>query len=195
MLVHPFYKISRAAGHRQLAPREKGFLQLLAGSWKRAVLNAKRRKNSLFVLVGFPLANPEAKQAQASLVQFAKRHLGERFLNPNFSLTQNMPKRGPRPLSLQDPGFSGFIFGWQKPIKIAAYGEDLGNCPETQAEILAKALRETGHQVNVVTLPKKSVAEHRSIGHNIRRMDLAKKRPKRSTPVARRKPKRRVVRG
>ena len=87
LFSHPFYKLSREAGPRPLSTREKNFLDFLEAKWKKAILFSKRKRDNLFVLIEYPLANMETRQSFERLEAFARSTLGKRFRAVSFSLS------------------------------------------------------------------------------------------------------------
>lgn len=174
LFSHPFYKLSRESGSRQLSAQERKFLDFLEAKWKKAILLAKRKKDNLFVLIDYPLANPEAQQSFDRIEAFARSTLGKRFRLVSFSLSQHKRVQGRAKVSLSAWPFAGVHFSKDKPIKITSWGESLGTCPVNEANALKASLKEAGLRVSIAMKDRLSVKEHVSIQANLRRM---KKRP------------------
>ncbi len=170
LFSHPFYKLSRESGPRRLSTQEKNFLDFLEAKWKKAILFAKRKRDNLFVLIEYPLANREAQQSFERLEAFAKSTLGKRFRSVSFSLSPQHRVKGPGKVSLTAPAFTEVRFSRGSPIKITSWGESLGTCPVKEAIALQAALKEAGFKASIAQKNDRSVKEHVSIRANMQRM-------------------------
>jgi len=149
LLVHPFFELSTAAGCNELSPRQRQSLGRLVSVWARAIKSAKLKEGNLFVLISYPLANPECHKALGQLKQLATKELGPaKFRETPFSLSQVIMERH-LPVSLGNPPFNNIRFLNKKPIRINPLGERKGACPITQAGLLQSALLKEGLAVNI----------------------------------------------
>ena len=176
LFVHPFYKLSREAGYRDLTDREQHFLQFLEAKWKAAILQSKRKKSNLFVLIEYPLANSEAAKSLERIKKFARSQLGKRFRKASFSLSQQHRVRGPKKLSIKKQPFLGIVFSKSGVINITNWGESLGVCPPREARALQVALSEAGFRARLLERAERSVKERISIQANMRRMKQPRRR-------------------
>ena len=176
LFVHPFYKLSREAGHRDLTGREQSFLQFLEAKWKNAILQSKRKTGNLFVLIEYPLGNREAAESLERIKKFARSRLGKRFRWVSFSLSQQHRVKGAEKVSIKKEPFTGLVFSKAGAINITSWGESLGVCPPREARALQSALSEAGFRASVIERAERSVKEKISISANMRRMKQPRRR-------------------
>ena len=185
LFVHPFFKVSRNVGFNDPPLKERRFMKWLSGVWGKAILSSKRKKDNLFVLITYPLANDFARQQLETLERFASEKLGKRFIAINYSLAQQLRSGRFLPISLKDSSFRSFSFSKGKPIRINSWGETLGNCPLREANILKSALIGAGHKARVLQHTARCVDENASIKKNRRRMRKKNQTNKRRKPKPR----------
>ena len=176
LFVHPFYKISRDAGGRDLTKREQSFLEFLESRWKNAILRSKRKSSNLFILIEYPLGNREASKSLERIKGFAKKNLGPKFRSVSYSLSQQHRVRGSLGVNLGVYPFSNASFSKKRAIRITSWGEGLGTCPINEARDLQIALTKAGFKARFVEKPERSVKETVSIRSNMRRMAPRRRR-------------------
>jgi len=171
LLVHPFYKLAKEAGFSALTQKQRAFALFLQGTWKKTIIDAKKRSNCLFVIVGYPLSNNGLISAYKELCDFGKKQLGNRARVCSFSLSQKMGPTGKIiSVSLEGTPFRGVRFAKNNPIIIRPFGEDLGICPITEALFLQRALNNAGYKTKVVQIKGMSVKKMQSMKRNVDRM-------------------------
>ncbi len=180
LLVHPFFEISTAAGYNELSPKQRQSLGRLVSVWARAIKSAKLKEGNLFILISYPLANPECRKALGQLKRLATKELGSaKFRETPFSLSQIIKERH-RPVSLGNPPFNNILFLNKESIRINPMGERKGKCPIIQAGLLRSALLKEGLSVNITRRKNLSGAKTRSVRKKMVKPALSMRRKNRA---------------
>jgi len=159
LFVHPFYA-TRFLSKRLLKQQptaNRRFLKWISGIWGKAILNAARKKNNLFILVKWPNIDSAGEIQLEKLARFATIRLGKRFRPVKYGLAEEPLKGSAKPVDLGKYPFADVQFTGKKPIRITSWGEEVNRCPVWQAEYLQEALQSAGIRSTIKQRTERSV--------------------------------------
>ena len=142
LLVHPFFRY-RGIDQRIQTDRERENIRFLSKLWGKQIQQAARNPRAIVVIVLPKLSkrgNPDAKPLIKTLVQSARKALGQRLFVTGETMgpraLQNLFRR--RGLVLNRSAFQ--VNSGGEPAG-KSFGEDWGECPQTMSRTLEDTLQ------------------------------------------------------